>query len=216
MWIAKFSFVHDCILGNRCKKFNISMQSIYLNHEIKNKAVYVYSFHQLNGEEESIKKFFNSLKKDKKTIKVELNNNALFLVEKSKETPSEFYDPEMFLVKPVIIDEKGWEHWEIASFDRDLINGFITKTEKYVSEFKLYSIKKEKLSDIYFPKIMPKLTDLQKKALELAIKNGYYEVPKKTSLRSLAQLFGVSLATYQKHLQVAERKIIPDSISHLK
>jgi len=216
MWVARFSFVHDCILGNRCKKFNITLQSIYLNHEIKKKRNYVYSFHQLSGENNNIKNFFNSLKKDKKTVKVELNDNALFLLEKTKDTPSEFYDPNMFLIKPVIIDDKGWEHWELASFNRNLINSFINKTEKHVSDFKLHSIRDEKLNDIYFPKLMPKLTDLQKRALELAIKNGYYEVPKKSSLRKLAQLFGVSLSTYQKHLQYAERKIVPDSVSYLR
>ena len=63
---------------------------------------------------------------------------------------------------------------------------------------------------------MPKLTALQKMALELAINEGYYEAPKKTNLRELARLSKVSLATYQKHLQKAEAKVIPDVFSFLK
>ncbi len=216
MWVARFSFIHDCILGNRCKKFSVLVQSIYLNHEIKNKKHYVFSFHHIIGDKGNIKKFSNSLKREKRVIKAELNGNALFLLEKPKDTPSEFYDLNMFLIKPVIVDEKGWEHWEVASFDRILINKFIDEIENHSLGFKLHGIKNENLQNVYFPKMMPKLTDLQKKALELAIKEGYYEIPKKTSLRKLATQFGVSLATYQKHLQSAEKKVIPDSISHLK
>jgi len=216
MWVAKFSLIHECILGTRCKKLNLEIQSIYLSHEIKKGKTYVYSFHHLLGEEENIKKLLRILKKDKRTIKVELNGHALFLLEKTNETPSEFYDPQMFLIKPVIIENNGWEHWEIASFNRELINNFIDNVEEHSIDFKLHSIKNEELQDVYFPKIMPKLTDLQKKAIKLAIKNGYYEIPKKTTLRKLAELFGVALATYQRHLQSAEKKIIPDSISHLK
>ncbi len=63
---------------------------------------------------------------------------------------------------------------------------------------------------------MPNLTELQKQAIELAIKEGYYRVPKKTSLRKLAKMMHLSLSTYQRHLQVAESKIIPDLFSNLQ
>ena len=93
---------------------------------------------------------------------------------------------------------------------------FIKKVKPLVDEFELLGLKNTPLQNVYFPKIMPKLTVLQKKALELAIKEGYYETPKKTNLRTLAKLSKVSLATYQKHLQKAESKIIPDVLSFLK
>ena len=214
MLVAKFSYTHDCILGNRCKKFNVILQTIYLGHEIKNKRIYVSGFHHLSGKKEDIKKFVNSLKKEKTITKIELNNNALFTTDWTKDKPSEFFNPNMFMIKPVLIDEKGYEHWELASFDRKLINKFLEDIQTHVLGFELYSIRQEKLDDIYFPKVMPALTNLQKKAIELAIREGYYNVPKDTSLRKLAKRFGCALATYQKHLQIAERKIIPDAISH--
>ena len=97
----------------------------------------------------------------------------------------------------------------------ELIN-FIKKIKPFCDSFDLLSIKNTPLKNIYFPKLMPKLTDLQKKALELAIKEGYYEAPKRTSLRKLAVLMKISLATFQKHLQKAESKVIPDTLSFLK
>ena len=216
MWVAKFSLVHDCILGARCAKYGVSVQSVYLNHEIKDKSVFTYSFHQLSGKDAAIKKFYNSFRKEKRVVRCELNDRAMFVLEKSENAPSEFYNPNMFLIKPVLIDLKGWEHWEIASFDRDLINKFLGEIEEFAYEVKIKSIQKKKLKDVYFPKVMPALTDLQKRAIDLAVSEGYYDSPKKTNLRALAKKSGVSLATYQKHLQVAEKKVIPDAISYLK
>lgn len=50
----------------------------------------------------------------------------------------------------------------------------------------------------------------------LAVKEGYYQAPKKIGLRKLAQMMKISLATYQKHLQKAESKVIPDVLEFLK
>jgi predicted DNA binding protein len=173
--------------------------------------------HQLIGEETQIKKFVNDLKKDKRTVSIELNGNTLFLVETAKKKPvSQFVRKNIFVIKPVVINNKGIEYWEIASHKKEELMNFIKNVKPLIEEFELLSMKNTPLQNIYFPKVMPNLTDLQKQALELAVKEGYYETPKKTNLRALAKLSKVSLATYQKHLQKAESKVIPDTLSFLK
>jgi predicted DNA binding protein len=216
MWVAKIKLKHDCIIGNRCKEFGIIMQSLDLNEEKKGGKVLTSSIHQLIGDDKNIKKFVNDLKKDNRAKHVEFNGNTLFLVESAKEKPVSEFSKKMFAVKPVVTDTEGYEHWEIASYDREELMKFMTGAEKRVDEFKLLSFKNTPLQNIYFPKVMPQLTDLQKKALDLAVKKGYYEAPKKTNLRALAKLMNISLATYQKHLQKAESKVIPDVLSFLK
>jgi predicted DNA binding protein len=192
------------------------MQSLDLNEEKHNGKVLTSSIHQLIGEEKNIKKFISDLKKDKRTKYVEFNGRTLFLVETAKKKPVSEFSKKMFFVKPMLLDNDGYETWEIASYKREELAKFINKVEPLANEFELLGLKNTSLQNIYFPKVMPKLTGLQKKALELAIKEGYYEVPKKTNLRVLAKLSKVSLATYQKHLQKAESKIIPDVLSFLK
>lgn len=216
MWVAKIRLRHDCIIGNRCKKFNVMMQSLDLNEEKKNGQVFTSSIHQLIGDEKNIKRFINDLKKDDRTEFVEFNGQTLFLVETAKKKPASEFSKKMFFVKPMVLDTNGYEHWEIASHKKEELMNFIKKVKPLADEFDLLSLKNTPLQNIYFPKLMPKLTALQKKALELAIKEGYYETPKKTNLRSLAELSKISLATYQKHLQKAESKIIPDVLSFLK
>jgi predicted DNA binding protein len=57
--------------------------------------------------------------------------------------------------------------------------------------------------------VLPKLTNKQKQALDLAMKYDYYEYPRKIKLEKLAKFMKISLSTYQAHLRKAERKILP-------
>ena len=216
MWIAKIKLKHDCIIGNRCERFRVILQSYDLNEENKKGKILTSSLHQMIGDKNSVKKFISDLKRDKRTEHIEVNENTLFLIESSKNKPVSQFTKRMFFVKPVVIGTKGYEYWEIASHKKEELNRFIEKVEPLCQEFELLSIKDTKLNKVYFPKVLPQLTDLQKQSLELAIQNGYYEIPKKTSLRKLAKLMNLSLATYQKHLQKAESKVMPDILSYLK
>ncbi len=216
MWIAKIKLRHDCLLGNRCKKFNVILQSYDLNEEIKNKKILTSSLHQIVGSESNIKKFIADLKKDKRVSYLEFDGNTMFLAETAKGKPVSHFTRKMFFVKPVVIDSEGYEYWEIASHKRNELEKFISGAEKISEKFELLCIRNTKLKYVYFPKVLPQLTFLQKQALELAIKNGYYLAPKKIGLRALARLMNISLATYQQHLQSAESKIMPDILSYLK
>ncbi len=216
MWLAKIRLRHDCIIGNRCKKFRLSMQSLDLNEESKKGKVLTSSVHQLIGEESNMRRFVNDLRKDTRAKYVEFNGHTLFLVETARAKPVSQFSRRMFFVKPVVIDMQGYENWEIASHRREELMQFIHKVKPLVDEFNLLTLKNTSLQNVYFPKVMPTLTARQKRALELAVGEGYYAVPKKTNLRTLARLSKVSLATYQKHLQKAEGKVIPDVLSFLK
>ncbi|HLC84537.1 MAG TPA: helix-turn-helix domain-containing protein [Candidatus Nanoarchaeia archaeon] len=216
MWVAKIILKHDCMISNRCAKFNVLLQSLDLNEEKKGKQVLTSSIHQVIGEEHAVKRFIADLKKDGRAHYIEFNGRTLFLVESSTKKPVSKLTRRMFFVKPAIMDNQGYEHYELASHQREELMKFIKNVKPLVDSFELVSLHNTPLQNVYFPKVMPELTDLQKHALELAIKEGYYEVPKRTSLRKLAALRKVSLATFQKHLQKAESKVIPDTLNFLK
>ena len=90
------------------------------------------------------------------------------------------------------------------------------KVEKIIKDFNLLKFHKVDIDNVFFPKLMPKLTAKQKRAIELAIQERYYKSPRKTNLRKLAKLMGVSLATFQQHLRAAEEKLIPNLLSYSK
>ncbi len=73
----------------------------------------------------------------------------------------------------------------------------------------MLSIKEKDFTDIFIPHIMPKITDKQKEAIELAIENGYYGFPRKTDLEKLSKIMKISRVTFQEHLRKAESKLVP-------
>jgi predicted DNA binding protein len=56
------------------------------------------------------------------------------------------------------------------------------------------------------------MPEKQKQAMNLAIKNGYYNYPRKTNLDNLAKIAKVSKQTFQENLRKAENKLIPSLI----
>jgi len=220
MWVAKLRIKHDCTIANRCKKFNVTSFSWSLMPFEKHGKSYTYQMHHLIGKEENIKSFIKDLKKDKRITNLEVEKNVIFFIEvrPRKEIPSSFYNPEMFYVKPVLVDTQGYEIWELASAHRSVLTNLITELKKIKKDFEVKILKfaETKLSDVYYPRITPRLTKQQKKAIDLAIKHGYYSVPRKAHLKKLSRAMGISLSTFQEHLRKAEAKLIPDLIEEIE
>lgn len=210
MLIAKFIIKHDCILGNRCEKFKVILQSSNPSVYREGGKIVSSSMHYMSGESDKINEFIKDLSKDKKVISLERKGDMFFLLEKSEEKAVQFFTPKILFTKPVLMDKQGFETWEIASYERKEIETFLGKVEKHFDNYKLLKLKETKIDNVFFPRLMPNLTELQKRAIELAIQQGYYKTPREIDLRKLAKLMDLSLSTYQQHLRVAEEKLIPN------
>jgi predicted DNA binding protein len=221
MWITKLTWKHDCMLGNRCKKFNVSATGYPLDTYEENGRRYHTYFKVLNGKEEDINEFVEDLKKDKRVLELEFEGNSLFFLsyyEIEELVPTTFYHKRIFFVKPIVVDNGGVEHWELASWKKEYLSEFIINTQKTthgLEFFKILKIEQTKITDVYFPHAMPKLTKGQKSAFELAFNEGYYKYPRETDLQSLAKLAKVSLPTFREHIMRAEERLIPDLVKSL-
>jgi len=211
MWILKLKIKHDCTIGNKCEKYKVISYSLTLGNWKKDGYSYTSERHTLEGDQESIKRYLDDIKKDKRVTNLELSGNTLFFVGKDKENiPSSFYNQKMFFPKPVFVDKQGYEYWEIASYDKNVLSKFLQELRKQNYEtLEILQFKNVKLNNVHFPSIMPNLTEKQKRAFELAVEHGYYDIPKRTELKKLAKLMNISLATYQEHLKRAEAKVVP-------
>lgn len=216
MWIAKIKLKHDCILGNRCEKYKVTLQSVAFSVFKQNGKTVTSSMHYMSGDLKDINNFINDLKKDKRVIKLDRKGDMFFLLEKADVKAVAFYTPKIIFIKPVLIMPDGYEIWEIGSWEKTEVSKFIIKVEKIIKDFNLLKFHKIDIDNVFFPKLMPKLTAKQKRAIELAIQEGYYKSPRKTNLRKLAKMMGVSLATFQQHLRAAEEKLIPNLLSYSK
>lgn len=164
------------------------------------------------GDPKNINGFVKDLKTDFRVFRLERRENTLYLLERHKRLriPARIYNRKMFFIRPVFIDHQGYESWEIASFEKGVLLEYIDelKKEKPI-HFGVEKMVRSRIKDIFFPKVMPFLTEKQKRAFELAIENGYYNFPRKIDLEKLAKIMKVSISTYQEHLRKAEEKVIP-------
>ncbi len=108
---------------------------------------------------------------------------------------------ETFLVG-VKMDEDGCIIQRIISKDRETVRQAMGKLEALGHEVTL-----EKLTtlepDMY-------LTGYQEDVLMIAYERGYFDSPRKTDLKELASLFGVSIATMSEIIRKAQRKVLAE------
>jgi len=221
MWITRLKIRHDCIIGNRCRKFSVTTLGTPFSVYVKKGITHSPQIQTIYGEEKNIKEFISELKKDKKVTNLEVEGNTVFLVEiqkKKKVTASIFstLGPKIIFVKPVFVDKEGFEYWEVASWKKSILTEFIAGiTNEVTKNVKVLKIGQTKLTDIYFSRLMPRLTKNQKAAINLAFENGYYSWPKKTDLGKLAKAMKISVSTFREHLKRAEEKLLPDLIKSM-
>jgi len=219
MWIAKLIIKHDCLIANKCREYNVSTISVPFSFYTEKGTTYSPEFHTLWGDEKNIRRFIKAVQKDKYLKNVEVDGNKIFLVEVTKKrlpvTIRANLNQKIIWTKPISINVKGEEFWEVASWDKKNIINFISETEKISEYIILESIREGNLKDIYYTRLLPNLSPQQKKAITLALEQGYYEWPRKTDLTKLAQRAKLSVPTFREHLNRAEKKILPDLIRQL-
>jgi len=105
----------------------------------------------------------------------------------------------------------GWEHYTIVAFDSNDVRALLGDLR---SDREIELLSKTSISETQIPhsmlapasQLFEDITDRQLAALQLALESGYYEQPRKTSLRDLADQTAVARSTYEEHLRKAENK----------
>mgnify|MGYP002276768992 FL=1 len=119
------------------------------------------------------------------------------------------------------IYRQGWEHYTVVAFDGDDIRELLGDLR---SDREIDLLSKTSISETQIPhsmlapasQLFEDLTDRQLAALQLALDRGYYEQPRKTSLRELAEQTAVARSTYEEHLRKAENKLLTSAGQFLR
>ncbi|QFU83218.1 helix-turn-helix domain-containing protein [Natronorubrum aibiense] len=125
------------------------------------------------------------------------------------------------LYQPPTIHRQGWEHYTVIAFDEADVRALIRDLE---SDRDIDVLSKTAISEQEIPhsmlapvdQLFDDLTDRQLAALRLALESGYYEQPRKTSLRELADRTSVARSTYEEHLRKAENKLLTNAGEFLR
>ncbi|MGB9965733.1 helix-turn-helix domain-containing protein [Halobacterium sp. CBA1126] len=119
------------------------------------------------------------------------------------------------------IYRQGWEHYTVVAFDGDDIRELLGDLR---SDREIELLSKTSISETQIPhsmlapasQLFEDLTDRQLAALQLALERGYYEQPRQTSLRDLAEQTSVARSTYEEHLRKAENKLLTNAGQFLR
>ena len=189
------------------KRYAVSVSGYPVSHQVKKDCVAVTTSAVFSGKDNDIKAFCRALKKDKRTLELDVRGNFGIIYMEQHIANRFFYQAGVIYTKPAIVTEKGEYIFELAAWDKSRLMKVINSTKMFKS--RLHWIKQKRISSVHVINISPNLTEKQRQCLELAIKNDYYTCPRSIDLKTLAKLAKVSYSTFQFHLRNAEKKLIP-------
>ena len=211
-WVAKFKLNHkDCPMVSRAPKFKADVISWPGEHIEENGKHAVVAHSKFVEDNPVNQEFLSDVKNDPRILKVDASGNSFTYkidLGYEGEAVALYYDPSMSLVKPVMNMQDGFEYWEVASEDKDVLKNFFNDLTAHMDKAEILRISQHKITNILVPAQITDLSDSQKKAFALALKHGYYTVPRRITLEALALKQGICLSTFQEHLRKAESKIL--------
>ena len=119
------------------------------------------------------------------------------------------------------IYRQGWEHYTVVAFAESDVRALLDdlRTDRDIE-----LLSKTAIADTQIPhslltpvdRLFEDVTDRQLAALQLALEHGYYEQPRQTSLRELADRTSVARSTFEEHLRKAENKLLQSAGQFLR
>jgi len=125
------------------------------------------------------------------------------------------------LYQPPTIHRQGWEHYTVIAFDEDDVGELLhdLETDRDIDVLSKTAITEQQIPHSMLApvdQLFEDVTERQLAALRLALESGYYEQPRKTSLRELADQTAVARSTYEEHLRKAENKLLTNAGQFLR
>ena len=218
MWITKVSFeaTKHATFAKYAKQEKISLSIFPLSWTYKKKDLILNIAGTFHGDNKSKRKFFKALKNDRKSRLINAEFSQDFFIASVKEYPEAktVYNEKIIYTQPIQINQEGIITYILSAFKKQDLEKALKTFEKFYN-IKIHYLKQEKTKNISFKSSSPDLTEKQKHAINLAISQGYYEYPRKTSIQKLAKTSKLGFATFHAHLRKAEQKLLPFSHTQL-
>lgn len=112
-------------------------------------------------------------------------------------------DTELLIVPPIEYGPNGEMLFEVAG-EQDALRTLVEDLPDHLS----VSVNRLREYDAYRESQATALTDRQQEVLEIARERGYYEIPRRTSVREIADEVGCSKSTAANHLRKVESRLV--------
>lgn len=209
MWVARIKFDSaSTLIGSKLPLYGVDVIGYPLSYQYERGHITVQLAGTIFGKEDNKQEFIRDLRKESRVVDLELSEDFLIVTVKEPCFAEVIYNQSIIHVKPAILSSQGYEIIQVASHTKEPLTRIIALLkEKYDGE--LLWIRQQDIHSISVMTIRAELTQKQREAFELAVRQGYYAVPRKTSVQKLAEMSSLSFATYQVHLRKAESKLLP-------
>lgn len=217
MWVAELKLWHkESAILEHSRGLNARVTAYYLNTFQENGETYSARAAAFYGPDS--KKLQEAFENDSRAHVLSKEGNQMFYaVKQTNSFHSTMMNKTVFLIKPVSVKD-GFEYLTVASWDKEYIKRFYDSIKALGSQnakVEMLSMKESDLN-LFLPTALLTLTDLQRKALESAVENGFYDFPRKNDLEQIAKINKTPRTTFQNHLRKAEEKIMPAVIDQNK
>jgi predicted DNA binding protein len=213
MWVAKIKIDgREALLGRIARTYSVSIACHIFHTFEKENHLYSDFIAFVLGTEEDEKKVIQMLSNSPQIVSIEKQEN--FIIVRKKDLIFDYlvYQNNVVYMEPLIVTPEGMELFTIGAWDKENIIKFADSAEK-ISGTQILSVQQKKITDFALLNVQPNFSTQQRFALNLAIKNGYYDYPRKISVEQLADLGKLSYSTFQAHLRKAENKFFPASFN---
>ncbi len=213
MWVAEFEFDgRNHSIGKYAYNNNIRALAYINSYTKEHQGNYLvnYVFYVSAPRKEQVTQFIHDLKAHETVIYLKCIENRIFCQLLQDKTYAATYHSDLIFLEPIYINFKkdGMEHVRIYSWNRQSLVDLSCLIGNQTAG-KLKKIHALPDPNFLIVRAEPPLTAKQKEAFDLAIKHGYYHVPRRITLNRLSALMGTNYSTFQVHLRKAERALLP-------
>jgi predicted DNA binding protein len=122
---------------------------------------------------------------------------------------------------PPEVYENGWEHYHVIAFNHNDFQGFMQSIQE--KGFKIEILGKSTFSGfladslaVNADAVFSSLTEKQREALFISYDRGYYKIPRKASLTTIAKNRRIPRTTFEEHLRKGENKILTALMPYMR
>lgn len=201
-YIMKLSVHHDCWSNPTEKMQDVSLKVLGIGVDDKN----AFGMIKTSGSKKEQKKLFAEVKKHPVTNTAAKQSEDSFYLNVVKDSSFHAHLAENYLVATNnVYIKNGVETHDIFGFSKKSLLDAVGKLKEEWEEVKVVSLE---------PYRRDTLLSKEKELLDIALKRGYYEIPRKAYLKDLADDLGLKKSIVSDRLRNIEKKIITKYLAY--
>ena len=209
---------HDCPFGNISRKFPSAKMFVWCNREHEVLEVIVEKQEEYPAIMEEVSKLGEIIKETSDGHQVHLITKPCSCTTENSVSKN-IDDFNILHILPVIYDQ-GWEYYRLIAFRHEDLQKLMQRFEEKGFLFEV--VRKMPFNGFIASSLtlsadalFSDLTEKQIDALLTAYNQGYYKLPRKTDVQTIAKKRRVPRTTFQEHLKKAENKLVFSLIPYI-